>query len=156
MWFPYEYNLIQRFRSMKEQISQVVAKYTTFWYHLMHIFYNDMQTLFTLQVIFGGTHWWIPLIKRQWYVALMFLVPWKYTKKESVIPYAMTPGLRNVSHIPPQRKVHGADMGPTGPCRPQVGPMLAPWTLLSGSFSKHLTLDCTVKYLPTTEERYHN
>ena len=31
-------------------------------------------------------------------------------------------------------KVHGANMGPgpPGSCRPQVGPMLATWTLLSG------------------------
>ena len=29
-------------------------------------------------------------------------------------------------------KVHGANMGPSGADRTQVGPMLAPWTLLSG------------------------
>ena len=29
-------------------------------------------------------------------------------------------------------KVHGATWGPPGSCRPQMGPMLAPWTLLSG------------------------
>ena len=36
----------------------------------------------------------------------------------------------------PDSKVHGANMGPTwglpGSCRPQMGPVLAPWTLLSG------------------------
>ena len=36
----------------------------------------------------------------------------------------------------PDSKVHGAIMGPTwgppGSCRPQMGPMMAPWTLLSG------------------------
>ena len=32
----------------------------------------------------------------------------------------------------PVSKVHGANMGPPGACRPQVGPMLAPWSLLSG------------------------
>ena len=31
----------------------------------------------------------------------------------------------------PDSKVHGANMGPPGSCRPQIGPMLAPWTLLS-------------------------
>ena len=31
-----------------------------------------------------------------------------------------------------QSKVHGANMGPPGSCRPQMGPILAPWTLLSG------------------------
>ena len=36
----------------------------------------------------------------------------------------------------PDNKVHGANMGPTwdqpGSSRPQIGPRLAPWTLLSG------------------------
>ena len=32
----------------------------------------------------------------------------------------------------PDSKVHGASMGPPGSCWPQMGPMLAPWTLLSG------------------------
>ena len=32
----------------------------------------------------------------------------------------------------PAVKVHGANMGPPGTCRPQMGPMLAPRTLLSG------------------------
>ena len=29
-------------------------------------------------------------------------------------------------------RIMGSTWGPTGPCRPQMGPMLAPWTLLSG------------------------
>ena len=32
----------------------------------------------------------------------------------------------------PDSKVHGANMGPPGSCRPQMGPMMAPRTLLSG------------------------
>ena len=32
----------------------------------------------------------------------------------------------------PDSKVHGANMGLHGSNRPQMGPMLAPWTLLSG------------------------
>ena len=32
----------------------------------------------------------------------------------------------------PDSKVHGANMGPTWVLRSQIGPMLAPWTLLSG------------------------
>ena len=32
----------------------------------------------------------------------------------------------------PANKVHGTNMGPSGADRTQVGPMLAPWTLLSG------------------------
>ena len=36
-----------------------------------------------------------------------------------------------VKHYP-DSKVHGPTWGPPGSCRPQMGPMLAPWTLLSG------------------------
>ena len=32
----------------------------------------------------------------------------------------------------PDSKFHGPTWGPPGSCRPQMGPMLAPWTLLSG------------------------
>ena len=33
----------------------------------------------------------------------------------------------------------GPTWGPPGSCRPQMGPMLAPWTLLSGMFSAELS-----------------
>ena len=39
------------------------------------------------------------------------------------------------AHYPvsiPDSKLHGANMGPPGSCRPQMGTMLAPWTLQSG------------------------
>ena len=39
----------------------------------------------------------------------------------------------------PDSKVHGAYMGPSGADRAHVGPMLAPWTLLSG-YLPHITL----------------
>ena len=42
---------------------------------------------------------------------------------------------RNTWHNTPDSKVHGANMGPLGSSRPQMGPMLAPWTLLSGTGS---------------------
>ena len=32
----------------------------------------------------------------------------------------------------PDSKIHGANMGPSGANRTRVGPMLVPWTLLSG------------------------
>ena len=44
----------------------------------------------------------------------------------------------------PDSKVHGAHMGPPGSCRPQMGPMLAPWTLLSGKWS-YMYDPCTGK-----------
>ena len=35
-------------------------------------------------------------------------------------------------HWRPDSKVHGANMGPPGSCRPQMGSMLAPWTSSGG------------------------
>ena len=45
----------------------------------------------------------------------------------------------------PESKVLGPTWGPTGSCLPQMGPMLAPWTLLSGTLSSHLNQGMDVK-----------
>ena len=37
-----------------------------------------------------------------------------------------------ISYTIPDNKFHGANMGPTWGRRAQMGPMLAPWTLLTG------------------------
>ena len=39
-----------------------------------------------------------------------------------------------IEHNYPDSKVHGVNMGPSGSCRPQMGPMLVPQTLLSGNY----------------------
>ena len=44
----------------------------------------------------------------------------------------------------PDSKVHVAHMGPLRSCRPQVGPMLAPWTLLSG-----VCMSMDIQYIST-------
>ena len=36
----------------------------------------------------------------------------------------------------PDNKILGPTWGPPGSCRPQMGPILAPWTLLSGAVSR--------------------
>ena len=41
-------------------------------------------------------------------------------------------------------KFMGPTWGPPGSCRPQMGPMLASWTLLSGMLSNDLVLDCDI------------
>ena len=43
--------------------------------------------------------------------------------------------------VVPDSKVHGANMGPPGSCRPQIVPILAPWTLLSGVSCLHGWMD---------------
>ena len=40
--------------------------------------------------------------------------------------------MMTVMNIIPNSKVHGANMGPSGADRTQVGPMLATWTLPTG------------------------
>ena len=46
-------------------------------------------------------------------------------------PHVQCAWLCNISQI---AKFMGPTWGPPGSCRPQMGPMLAPWTLLSGLF----------------------
>ena len=45
--------------------------------------------------------------------------------------------------IPQIAKFMGPTWGPPGPCRPQMGPMLAPWTLLSGKLGGENSWDVT-------------
>ena len=40
-------------------------------------------------------------------------------------------------HVTPDSKVYGANMGPAWADRTQIGPMMAPWTLLSGTCSTY-------------------
>ena len=45
----------------------------------------------------------------------------------------------------------GPTWGPPGSCRPQMGPMLAPWTLLSGAIWKHVNLGNAEKICSTVQ-----
>ena len=47
--------------------------------------------------------------------------------------YKFKGDVKHIIHNNPYSKVHGANMGPLGSCWPQMGPVLAPWTLLSGN-----------------------
>ena len=58
-----------------------------------------------------------------------------FTKSIPSRRYLRLGGMNSISwaeyhHPYPDSKVHGANVGPT--CRPQMGPMLVPWILLSG------------------------
>ena len=54
-----------------------------------------------------------------------------------VILWPQIPNPTHVSSISPQiSRFIGPTWGPPGSCWPQMGPMLAPWTLLSGTFSR--------------------
>ena len=45
-------------------------------------------------------------------------------------------------YIVPESKVHGPTWGPPGSCRPQMGPMLAPITLLSRVLTRDTWTNC--------------
>ena len=48
------------------------------------------------------------------------------------------------THAIPDSKAHGSNLGPPGSCRPQMDPILAPWTLLSGMVRRRLLKGPTV------------
>ena len=54
----------------------------------------------------------------------------------------------------PDSKVHWANKGPTGSCRPQKGPMLAPWTCYQGPFALHRLVSLLEQ--PSTLQWRHN
>ena len=60
------------------------------------------------------------------------------TVELSVIRDATAPLWHHRIRKYPDSKVHGQTWGPPGSCRPQMGPMLAPWTLLTGYVYKWL------------------
>ena len=53
--------------------------------------------------------------------------PWKYKKPTGW-------GINTQWHRPKITRFMGPTWGPPGSCRPQMGPILAPWTLRSGAF----------------------
>ena len=65
--------------------------------------------------------------------------------KQTSIPIAMfklkCPNPWEKQHNPLIARFMGQTWGPPGTCQPQVGPMLAPWTLQSGPFSLHASLN---------------
>ena len=50
----------------------------------------------------------------------------------SLLKVRIHPCETNIGKPSQIQKFMGTTWGPLGPCRPQMGPMLAPWTLLSG------------------------
>ena len=64
--------------------------------------------------------------EKRCYIVMPPLIGWAHTKNDSCCYDA-------IMHVASQiAKFMGPTWGPPGSCRPQMGPMLAPWTLLSG------------------------
>ena len=53
---------------------------------------------------------------------------------------------RSWAVVSQRSKFMGPTWGPPGSCRPQMGPMLAPWTLLSG-YGYSRAINVTMKYM---------
>ena len=58
---------------------------------------------------------------------------WRLEKTKSLIVHIYRFWWAFLSSIPQVAKFMWPTWGPPGSCRPKVGPMLAPWTLLSGT-----------------------
>ena len=79
---------------------------------MIHKFYNSFRMAERIDVYVV----WVLVIKNRW-ICLAYIIP--------------------ISQI---TKFMGPTWGPPGSCRPQIGPMLAPWTLLSGMLMLDIVL----------------
>ena len=70
--------------------------------------------------------WWYTAFSGPWFTNSMLLIQ-HYTTHRHIEGLTTTYVIKYLDS-----KVHGANMGPTRDYRTQVGPMLAPWILLTG------------------------
>ena len=82
---------------------------------------------------------------------------WKMRKKiAKICHYNEFRGIPRTSWIVTQiAKFMGPTWGPPGSCRPQMGPMLASWTLLSGQYLYMIPLNLYImQWLKTVQTNY--
>ena len=87
--------------------------------------------------------WWILVV--MWYVGIYRLSYWKMPHKENVWSFSKSLTANETSQIV---RFMGPTWGPPGSCRAPMGPILAPWTLLSGfekNMSKHQPSLCNLR-----------
>ena len=101
-----------------------------------------MLTLLVLKPEYSGITRSIPLLLMPW-----FLAPPGHHKAWYPIEWTgiMFLVFHEQSLHPPIARFMGPTWGPSGADRTQVGPMLAPWTLLSGIYMQHLRVDICQK-----------
>ena len=84
-----------------------------------------------LPIVFTQTHWWYSdfdsALCHHW--SILGRLYCYIVHKFSVLQQSICKNLVTISQI---TKFMGPTWGPPGSCRPQMGPMLDPWTLLSG------------------------
>ena len=93
------------------QYRNVSVKYLQLVF-MIHKFYNSFRMAERIDVYVV----WVLVIKNRW-ICHAYIIP--------------------ISQI---AKFMGPTWGPPGSCRPQIGPMLAPWTLLSGMLMLDIVL----------------
>ena len=104
--------------------SNIVVKYQLLWYHgiitVNHSINRSSQYKYIR--LYENTEGRSIIYKMSCYIIDAVMI-W-------ALRYSLDPEIwRDTSQI---TKFMGPTWGPTGSCRPQMGPMLAPWTLLSG------------------------
>ena len=89
---------------------------------------------------------------KEWVYFLLQLIGVYFNEKDSLLPVQ---DRMNPLEITPQiAKFMGPTWGPPGSCRPQMGPMLAPWTLLSGTVARSSNLHNGISYTNETASLY--
>ena len=125
--------LLKRFKNVKHTANFIMIFSHRIHIHLSHchltlyILYMDMYMHISLHCITQESVQSMSIFKFLWQVNGDKVI---YRRYQAFFIYTTD------SVDFPDSKVHGANMGPPGSCRPQVGPLLAPWTLLSGFFRK--------------------
>ena len=102
-------------QSTRPSVSTVVIKYTLYWTSFMQIYiyiYNSLK--------YNQSHF--DKIKNKFLVVYMLMINELAATPELVLTVGLI------------ARFLGPTWDPPGSCRPQMGPMLAPWTLLSGCF----------------------
>ena len=121
---------------------------------LEHSFFSDcnlimrysVNNVFMFHVCYGGG-WW----PDSYIVVGHLQTPWRSRQLGAMCAVGST-------HVPLLARFMGSTWGPSGADRTQMGPMLAPWTLLSGTCSGYgrrdflATKHCTVTTIYATWE----
>ena len=98
--------------------------------------------------------WWINssyFAKHQKHAGMFWIFLWKSYQASFYDIYVQ--GLTIVTQI---TKFMRPTWDPSGSCRPQMGPMLAPWTFLSGNLTIHLSENLALnKYAWLSQKRYN-
>ena len=106
---------------------------------------------------------WITITGDIWLSIIYVFIKFKYTFTTIIMNYKHYSSVRRFALLIYEStqiaRFMGQTWGPPGSCWPQMGPMLAPWTLLSGIYyvaSRQLQRDPTPSWDKHADSVYHN